>query len=134
MERRGAKLLGDFASYLISSEILLCPAPPFHSFCSSKRPLFFDQPTETLPPVPLAATSFMTSKGQCASLSSFWSLLWRSNLLFSLWSSLHGHLLARVPLRSHGKSTRSCRSDGEIFTLSQIRIEPPFPKGEDRKF
>lgn len=124
MDRRGAKLLGDFASYLISSEILLCPAPPSHSFCSSKRPLFFDDS-----PPGAFSRDFLydLQRTMCLSLSlsSFCSLLWRSNLLFSLWLSLHGHLLARIPLRSHGKSARSCRSDGEIFTLSlgQIRIE-----------
>lgn len=38
---RGAKLLGDFASYLISPETLLCSTAspfPFDSFYSSKRP------------------------------------------------------------------------------------------------
>lgn len=130
---RGAKLLGDFASYLISSEILLCPtAPP------STVPLFLlfqtPPPSPFLRPALLAttlpgaftATSFTISKGQCASLSlspSEEEEEEQGGTYCSLWS-----FLCTAAIRSRGKSARSCRSDGRIFTLSRIRIRGTDPK------
>lgn len=83
-------MLGDFASYLISSEILLCPtASPYRSSLfapPNEPPPFFDQLFATTLPGAFTATSFTTSKGQRASLflSPFGGGGARRNLLFPL--------------------------------------------------
>lgn len=126
-------MLGDFASYLISSEILLClTASPYRSSLfapPNEPPPFFDQLFATTLPGAFTATSFTTSKGQRASLFLSSEEEEQGGTYCSLWSFLHGHLLARIPLRSHGKSARSCGSDGKIFALSfELESERPVSK------
>lgn len=116
---RGAKLLGDFASYLISSEILLCPtAPP------STVPLFLllqtPPPSPFLRPALLAttlpgaftATSFTISKGQCASL--FLSLVLKRRRSKEGLIVPFGHFSARRPFAREENRRDRAEATGEF--------------------